>query len=173
MGPRRNTCFQKWIVDCRLLFSGDWTTSVSWFPSSSICAEYVTAPEYALDSTLSPANDLYSLGCVLYAVHMGGRPPFRNRGSMQSLRENCEGSLVRREWARGSKWDRCSSELRGKPPFLLSINDAERARPLTPVTHETSATTSEPRLITLPLLLLLLGHINSQLSRFHDIRFKA
>lgn len=71
------------------------------------------APEYALDSTLTPANDLYSLGCVLYAVHMGGRPPFQNRGSMQSLRDHVEGSLVRRDWASGSKWERCSSELKG------------------------------------------------------------
>lgn len=75
----------------------------------------VAAPEYALDSTMTPANDLYSLGCVLYAVHMGGRPPFLNRGSMQSLREHVEGSLVRRDWASGSKWERCSSELKGDP----------------------------------------------------------
>ena len=62
---------------------------------------------------MTPANDLYSLGCVLYAAHMGGRPPFQNRGSMQSLRDHVEGSLVRREWTSGSKWERCSSELKG------------------------------------------------------------
>lgn len=71
------------------------------------------APEYALDSTMTPSNDLYSLGCVLFAVHMGGKPPFQNRGSMQSLRENAEGSLARRDWMNGSKWERCSGELRG------------------------------------------------------------
>ena len=75
---------------------------------------WVAAPEYALESTLSPANDLYSLGCVLFAVHMGGRPPFRNHGSMQSLRDNAEGSLARREWMTGSKWQKCSAELRGQ-----------------------------------------------------------
>lgn len=85
----------------------------------------ISAPEYALDSSLTPANDLYSLGCVLYAVHMGGKPPFINRGSMQSLRDHAEGSLVRRDWTSGPKWERCSAELRGKlarsPPADLQI----------------------------------------------------
>ena len=73
-----------------------------------------TAPEYALDSTLTPANDLYSLGCILFAVHMGGKPPFQNHRSMQELRDHTEGSLVRRDWASGPRWERCSSELRGE-----------------------------------------------------------
>lgn len=74
----------------------------------------IAAPEYALDSQMSPANDLYSLGCVLYAVHMGGKPPFANHESMSSLRDHAEGALVRRDWASGSKWERCSGELRGE-----------------------------------------------------------
>ncbi|WVO13150.1 hypothetical protein L204_100762 [Cryptococcus depauperatus] len=78
------------------------------------------APEYALDSSLNPSNDLYSIGCVLYAVHMGGKPPFMNRGSMQSLRENAEGKLMTREWASGSRWERCSSELKDLLPRLLT-----------------------------------------------------
>lgn len=45
---------------------------------------------------------------------MGGRPPFSNRGSMQSLRENAEGALARNEYARGVKWDRASNELKGE-----------------------------------------------------------
>lgn len=76
------------------------------------------APEFAIDSQLSPSNDLYSLGCVLFAVHMGGRPPFSNRGSMQNLRENAEGPLARKEFARGAKWDRCSGEVRGNKIYL-------------------------------------------------------
>lgn len=84
------------------------------------------APEYALDSTMTPANDLYSLGCVLYAAHMGGRPPFQNRGSMQSLRDHVEGSLVRREWTSGSKWERCSSELKDLLPRLLTRHPSNR-----------------------------------------------
>ncbi|WRT65846.1 uncharacterized protein IL334_002797 [Kwoniella shivajii] len=84
------------------------------------------APEYALDSTLTPSSDLYSLGCLLYAVHMGGKPPFQNRGSMQSLRDNAEGSLVRKEWMSGSKWDRCSSELKDLLPRLLTRHPSNR-----------------------------------------------
>ncbi|KAK8865734.1 hypothetical protein IAR55_000880 [Kwoniella newhampshirensis] len=84
------------------------------------------APEYALDSTLTPSSDLYSLGCLLYAVHMGGKPPFQNRGSMQSLRDNAEGSLIRREWMSGSKWEQCSPELKDLLPRLLTRNPANR-----------------------------------------------
>ncbi|OCF45272.1 SCY1 protein kinase [Kwoniella heveanensis CBS 569] len=84
------------------------------------------APEYALDSTLTASSDLYSLGCLLYAVHMGGKPPFVNRGSMQSLRDNAEGSLARREWMSGSRWERCSSELKDLLPRLLTRHPANR-----------------------------------------------
>ncbi|WVW80312.1 hypothetical protein I302_102291 [Kwoniella bestiolae CBS 10118] len=84
------------------------------------------APEYALDSQLTPSSDLYSLGCLLYAVHMGGKPPFQNRGSMQSLRQNVEGSLARREWMSGSKWERCSSELKDLLPRLLTRQPSTR-----------------------------------------------
>lgn len=84
----------------------------------------IPAPEYALDSMLTPASDLYSLGGILFAVHMGGKPPFQNRGSMSTLRDNAEGSLVRRDWASGSKWERCSAELRGESrlhcPLLIT-----------------------------------------------------
>lgn len=74
----------------------------------------ISAPEYALDSQLITANDLYSLGCVLYAVHMGGKPPFSNGASMQSLRDHAEGSLVRRDWMSGTRWERCSGEIKGE-----------------------------------------------------------
>ncbi|KAH9483858.1 Protein kinase domain-containing protein ppk32 [Psilocybe cubensis] len=46
------------------------------------------APEYALDEQLVTASDMYSLGCILYAVHCKGIPPFRNHGSLGGLREN-------------------------------------------------------------------------------------
>ncbi|BEI87034.1 hypothetical protein CcaverHIS002_0703800 [Cutaneotrichosporon cavernicola] len=82
------------------------------------------APEYALDNTLAPANDLYSLGCVLYALHIG-RPPFATRGSMQALRENADG-LDRRDYARGVKWDRASNELKDLLPRLLTRQPAGR-----------------------------------------------
>ncbi|CCM03862.1 uncharacterized protein FIBRA_06012 [Fibroporia radiculosa] len=46
------------------------------------------APEYALDEVLDPASDIYSLGCLIYAVHCKGNPPFRNHGSISALRDN-------------------------------------------------------------------------------------
>ncbi|KAE9407078.1 hypothetical protein BT96DRAFT_954642 [Gymnopus androsaceus JB14] len=47
-----------------------------------------TAPEYALDEMLVTASDMYSLGCVIYAVHCKGNPPFKTHGSLSGLREN-------------------------------------------------------------------------------------
>ncbi|KAK7440244.1 Protein kinase domain-containing protein ppk32 [Stygiomarasmius scandens] len=46
------------------------------------------APEYALDEILVTASDMYSLGCVIYAVHCKGNPPFKTHGSLGGLREN-------------------------------------------------------------------------------------
>lgn len=47
-----------------------------------------SAPEYALDEVLVTASDMYSLGCVLYAVHCKGNPPFKTHGSLGGLREH-------------------------------------------------------------------------------------
>ncbi|KAJ4464613.1 other/SCY1 protein kinase [Lentinula edodes] len=47
-----------------------------------------TAPEYALDEMLVTASDMYSLGCVIYAVHCKGNPPFKTHGSLSAVREN-------------------------------------------------------------------------------------
>ncbi|KAF8275226.1 kinase-like domain-containing protein [Lactarius quietus] len=46
------------------------------------------APEYALDEVLSTASDMYSLGCLIYAVHLKGDPPFKNFGNLASVRES-------------------------------------------------------------------------------------
>ncbi|KAG1749082.1 kinase-like domain-containing protein [Suillus paluster] len=46
------------------------------------------APEYALDEVLITASDMYSLGCLIYAVHCKGSPPFKNHGSVGGLRDN-------------------------------------------------------------------------------------
>ncbi|KAF9471177.1 kinase-like protein [Pholiota conissans] len=45
-------------------------------------------PEYALDEQLVTASDMYSLGCLVYAVHCKGNPPFKNHGSLGGLRSN-------------------------------------------------------------------------------------
>ncbi|KAJ8078461.1 Protein kinase domain-containing protein ppk32 [Marasmius tenuissimus] len=46
------------------------------------------APEYALDEVLNTASDLYSLGCIIYAVHCKGSPPFKTHGSLSGLRDD-------------------------------------------------------------------------------------
>ncbi|KAF9492229.1 kinase-like protein [Pleurotus eryngii] len=51
------------------------------------------APEYALDEALLTASDMYSLGCLIYAVHCKGNPPFKNHGSLGGLRDNAGRSI--------------------------------------------------------------------------------
>ncbi|KAG8890582.1 hypothetical protein FRB98_007136 [Tulasnella sp. 332] len=46
------------------------------------------APEYVLDEQITPASDFYGLGCLIYAVHAKGEPPFRNRGNLSTIRSN-------------------------------------------------------------------------------------
>lgn len=53
----------------------------------------------------APSNDMYSLGCILHAIHTHSGPPFSNRNSLQNLRTNIEeglGSshLVAAQWRR-------------------------------------------------------------------------
>lgn len=72
------------------------------------------APEYILDSLLTPSNDLYSLGCLLYAVHLGnGKPPFRCRDSIHGVRECVERELVTGKWMGGVKWAHAGEDLKG------------------------------------------------------------
>jgi len=53
-----------------------------------------TAPEYILDeSSPSPANDLYSLGCILHSIHLRTGPPFANHNTLSTARSNIESSL--------------------------------------------------------------------------------
>lgn len=54
------------------------------------------APEFLLDeANPSVANDLYSLGCLLHAIHTKTGPPFTNRQSLNNARENLEEGLTR------------------------------------------------------------------------------
>lgn len=82
--------------------------------STAVCLPHVCplAPEYALDSALSPANDLYSLGCILYAVHLGGKPPFKTHNSLQGLRDCVERELVTGRWKGGARWSQAGNELK-------------------------------------------------------------
>lgn len=55
---------------------------------------------------------MFSLGCLLYAVHLGGRPPFRTHNSLQGLRECVERELVTGRWKGGAKWAESSNDLK-------------------------------------------------------------
>lgn len=72
-----------------------------------------SAPEYALDEVLDPASDMYSLGCLMYAVHCKGNPPFKNHGSLGGLRENAGKPL--------GGMERLDQDLRGKFITMLPI----------------------------------------------------
>jgi hypothetical protein len=107
-------------------------------------------------------------------VHMGGRPPFANGNSMSSLRDHAEGSLVRRDWASGSRWERCSSELRGGFGSNGSGLRPE-SKKQTSMARGDSLTIQPPltRLAPIPLVLLLPGHLDPQLPRSHDVRLET
>ena len=68
--------------------SGRSTTCVSFPHVCRLLNQHILAPEYALDEQLVTASDMYSLGCLVYAVHKKGDPPFRNHGSVSGLRDN-------------------------------------------------------------------------------------
>lgn len=60
---------------------------------------------------------MYSLGCLVYAVHKKGDPPFKNHGSLGGLRENNSKPIPALE--------RLDSDLQGQiVPFNFHIVDA-------------------------------------------------
>jgi SCY1-like protein 2 len=75
------------------------------------------APEYALDEVLSTASDMYSLGCLIHAVHLKGEPPFKNFGNLGSVREHAGQSP--------SGIARLDKDLQGMSYFQLSVRVAE------------------------------------------------
>jgi serine/threonine protein kinase len=75
------------------------------------------APEYALDEVLSTASDMYSLGCLIHAVHLKGEPPFKNFGNLGSVREHAG-----RPPSGIARLDR---DLQGMSHFQLSVCVAE------------------------------------------------
>ncbi|GJJ12295.1 hypothetical protein Clacol_006536 [Clathrus columnatus] len=73
------------------------------------------APEYALDEQLTPASDMYSLGCVIYAVHNKGRPPSLNQNSLGRLRDNAGKPLTGTEQMDSSLRDLLSAIITRHP----------------------------------------------------------
>ncbi|KAH9951274.1 other/SCY1 protein kinase [Amylocystis lapponica] len=85
------------------------------------------APEYALDEVLDPASDTYSLGCLIYAVHCKGNPPFKNHGSLSGLRESAGKPLAGME--------RLDSDLRVLLNSLITRQAHVRPTPSTLPSH--------------------------------------
>ncbi|KDR81413.1 hypothetical protein GALMADRAFT_239295 [Galerina marginata CBS 339.88] len=85
------------------------------------------APEYALDEQLVTASDMYSLGCILYAVHCKGNPPFKNHGSLGGLRENASKPLTGME--------RLDSDLQVLLRSLITRHYGSRPTPETLPSH--------------------------------------
>ncbi|THH32982.1 hypothetical protein EUX98_g1175 [Antrodiella citrinella] len=79
------------------------------------------APEYALDEVLDPASDMYSLGCLMYAVHCKGNPPFKNHGSLGGVRENAGKPLAGME--------RLDQDLRSVLSALVTRHHQTRPSP--------------------------------------------
>ncbi|KAK7693292.1 hypothetical protein QCA50_002859 [Cerrena zonata] len=81
------------------------------------------APEYALDEVLDPASDMYSVGCLIYAVHCKGNPPFKNHGSLGGLREHAGKPLQGME--------RLDQDLRTLLNMLITRHHGSRPNPST------------------------------------------
>ncbi|TFL07564.1 kinase-like domain-containing protein [Pterulicium gracile] len=81
------------------------------------------APEYALDEVLLTGSDMYSLGCLIYAVHSKGTPPFRNHGSLGSLREHAGAHIPNM-----SSWD---PDLQSLLKSLITRTAPSRPTPTT------------------------------------------
>lgn len=100
-------------------------------PAMSRSFDYM-APEYALDEKLGPENDMYSLGCIVYAVHNKGSPPFRNRNSLPNLRGNADQlstSIGSQSWSRMGKdvLDLLSNLLTRYPGARLTATSFQQA----------------------------------------------
>jgi hypothetical protein len=109
---------------------------------------------------------------VLFALHMGGKPPFQNRGSMSSLRENAEGPLVSKSWASGSKWDRCSSEVKGEPSHDI-IKTGLTSRPPSTIIDKTTKPANLDKVSPLAPILLFTRYQHPQFPRPYHIRFET
>ncbi|CED82285.1 kinase-like protein [Phaffia rhodozyma] len=92
------------------------------------------APEYALDEQLCTSSDLYSLGCVIYAVHLGGRPPFQNRNALTNLRQNVN-QLGRGAIGNPAAWGRLSNDLKDILSNLITRYPQNRLTALTLPSH--------------------------------------
>ncbi|GAA5916469.1 hypothetical protein JCM6882_006468 [Rhodosporidiobolus microsporus] len=87
-------------------------------PSCQRNYDYI-APEYLVDeSAPAPANDMYSLGCLLHSLHTHTGPPFSNRNSLNNARTNIEEGLSHNLVA--SQWRKLPSDVQEVLSNLLT-----------------------------------------------------
>ncbi|KAH7107745.1 kinase-like protein [Auriculariales sp. MPI-PUGE-AT-0066] len=79
------------------------------------------APEYSADTPVAASSDMWSLGCLIYAVNNKGNPPHRNHGNLTSLRDN-----ARKHIGGMDSWD---PDLRGLVSTLVTSNASSRPSP--------------------------------------------
>lgn len=124
---------------CQRAASGTMITAVcpSSFPGvpSGRFADFANlAPEYLLDeSPPAPSNDLYSLGCVIHAIHTKTGPPFSNRNNLENARTNIEEGL-----SRGMVrplWRKLSDEAQSVLSQLVTRYPSTRLSATTFLTH--------------------------------------
>ena len=58
------------------------------------------------------------VGCLLHAVHLGGKPPFKNNGSIQTATTHFEQDLKQGSWKGGRRWQEAGEEVRGESRAL-------------------------------------------------------
>ncbi|KAG6833472.1 hypothetical protein H0H87_006044 [Tephrocybe sp. NHM501043] len=85
------------------------------------------APEYALDEQLLTASDMYSLGCVIYAVHCKSKTPYKTHGSLGGLREHAGKPI--------SGMETLDHELQVLLRSLISRHASNRPTPTTLPSH--------------------------------------
>ncbi|KAL9714959.1 Protein kinase domain-containing protein ppk32 [Leucoagaricus gongylophorus] len=85
------------------------------------------APEYALDEQLLTASDMYSLGCLIFAVHCRGSPPYKTHANLGSLRENARKPLIGIE--------RLDKDLQALLQSLVNRHATSRPTPSTLPSH--------------------------------------
>lgn len=62
------------MITCRNPVRSTWIMQVSgwWIMHDKSFWQHIIAPEYVLDGEVSEANDIFSLGCLAYAIHNKG-----------------------------------------------------------------------------------------------------
>lgn len=83
-----------------------------------------------MDEQVTATSDLYALGCILYAVHLGGRPPFSSHNSLSTIRQNVD-RLARGEIGNSVAFARLTPDLKGAS-VALSLRASQNLPDLFP-----------------------------------------